>query len=391
MNIGIVTTWFERGAAYVSRQYRRTLESKHRVLIYARGGEERPIGDAVWDDPQVTWGHPGTQPVLTAVDLEDFARWVTVNTLDIVMFNEQHWWRPVVLCTEMRIVVGAYVDYYTHETLPLFGLYDFLLCNTRRHYRAFDWHPRAAYVPWGTDVDMFRPRSFAAVHPGCVTFFHSAGMNPWRKGTDLVVRAFSRLRGRCRLFIHTQHSLECLSPGIDRLLGEMQDAGKASVHIGTVGAPGLYVNGDVYVYPSRLDGIGLSVAEALASGLPVIATDCPPMTEFVDAQNGRLVRVCREEPRDDGYFWPQCEVDLEDLVRQMQWFVDHDHEVPELKRAARASAETRMNWELNAAGVADLFTAAKQRGPGDKAAAVARVELFEREWCGAGWYPAGGC
>ena len=32
--------------------------------------------------------------------------------------------------------------------------------------------------------------------------------------------------------------------------------------------------GDVFVYPSRLEGIGLCVPEALACGLPVITTDC---------------------------------------------------------------------------------------------------------------------
>lgn len=41
MNVGIVTTWFERGAAYVSRQYLEALrsDSNNSVYIYARGGD----------------------------------------------------------------------------------------------------------------------------------------------------------------------------------------------------------------------------------------------------------------------------------------------------------------------------------------------------------------
>lgn len=39
MNIGIVRTWFERGAAYVSRQYMEVLAERHNIFIYARGGE----------------------------------------------------------------------------------------------------------------------------------------------------------------------------------------------------------------------------------------------------------------------------------------------------------------------------------------------------------------
>ena len=43
MNIGIVTTWFERGGAYVSRQYRDLLKNDFNVFIYARGGEQSRV------------------------------------------------------------------------------------------------------------------------------------------------------------------------------------------------------------------------------------------------------------------------------------------------------------------------------------------------------------
>ena len=56
MKIGIVTTWFERGAAYVSRQFKQILEKEHDVYIYARGGEEYAIGDPNWDGDFVWWG-----------------------------------------------------------------------------------------------------------------------------------------------------------------------------------------------------------------------------------------------------------------------------------------------------------------------------------------------
>lgn len=38
MNIGFVSTWFERGAAYVTRQYVDALRNEHNVYVYARGG-----------------------------------------------------------------------------------------------------------------------------------------------------------------------------------------------------------------------------------------------------------------------------------------------------------------------------------------------------------------
>ena len=58
MNVGIVTTWFERGAAYVSRQYLEALrsDSNNSVYIYARGGESYARNQSEWDRDFVTWG-----------------------------------------------------------------------------------------------------------------------------------------------------------------------------------------------------------------------------------------------------------------------------------------------------------------------------------------------
>ena len=56
MNIGIITTWFERGAAYVSKQFEDIFSLNHNVFIYARGGEKYAKGDPKWNRPNVTWG-----------------------------------------------------------------------------------------------------------------------------------------------------------------------------------------------------------------------------------------------------------------------------------------------------------------------------------------------
>ena len=89
MNIGIVTTWFERGAAYVSRQFRDVLASEHDVFIYARGGEKFAIGDPNWDLDYVTWAKQPTTFAFTDINLEDFQRWLISNNIELVIFNEQ--------------------------------------------------------------------------------------------------------------------------------------------------------------------------------------------------------------------------------------------------------------------------------------------------------------
>ncbi len=377
MNIGIITTWFERGAAYVSRQYREVLQGPHEVFIYARSGEKFAIDDPRWNDDRVTWAKQGVVPVPMSMDLDHFASWLREKRIDVAFFNEQHWWEPVVLCDRLKVTCGAYIDYYTRETVPLFGAYDFLICNTRRHFSVFENHPRAVYIPWGTDLDVFRPRTLAPVRPGEVTFFHSGGMNPPRKGTDYVIRAFAALDGPCRLVIHSQLNLESVLPDLGSTISGLVGAGRLEIRQETVGAPGLYHLGDVYVYPSRLDGIGLTVAEALACGLPVITTDNPPMNEFVDGTNGRVVRVKSHGERQDGYYWPQSFVDEEDLKIQMQSMVQDPDSLASRKTAARQYAEKNLDWRKNAAPLAEIFGSMQRSASPSKAAAIRAAKQFE--------------
>lgn len=347
MNIGIVTTWFERGAGYVSRQYRDLLKNDHNVYVYARGGEQYAAGDAAWDGPFVTWAKCSQLPVLTPIDEEDFRRWLTESSLDLVLFNEQRWWLPVLWCRELGLATCAYVDHYTKETVELFAGYDLLLCNTKRHYEAFSWHPGARYLPWGTDVGLFAPSTFEPVQNGVVTFFHSAGMSPDRKGTDLVIQAFAKLSGPKRLVLHSQRDLLTQFPDLAPLVADLSGRGELTIVGKTVPAPGCYHLGDVYVYPSRLEGIGLTVAEALACGLPAIVPDQPPMNEFVNEDCGKKVQVERLHFRYDGYYWPQCEVAIPSLVAQMQWYMDRRGELAQFKRAARRHAVEHLDWSHN--------------------------------------------
>ncbi|MBD2176926.1 MSMEG_0565 family glycosyltransferase [Pseudanabaena sp. FACHB-1998] len=51
----------------------------------------------------------------------------------------------------------------------------------------------------------------------------------------------------------------------------------------------LYRCADAFVFPSAKEGWGLVIMEAIASGLPVITSDCLPFTEFLSHQSALLV------------------------------------------------------------------------------------------------------
>lgn len=289
MNIGIVTTWFERGAAYVSRQFMNILAETDNVFIYARGGEQYAIGDPKWDLPNVYWSKRSSAGKRIHgdmyIDRKEFKKWISDNQIDIILFNEQQWTTPVIWCNEWKIPTIAYVDYYKENTIPWFNIYDAVLCNTKRHSFAFRNHPQHIYLKWGTDINLYTPVSVTNKVP---TFFNSAGMSPLRKGTDLVIQSFYNIpnRSEAKLLIHTQVSLVSHMPNLQNIIKEMQEEGSLEIIEGTISAPGLYHRADVYVYPSRLDGIGLTLMEAAASGLACITVDNPPMNEFVDNSFG---------------------------------------------------------------------------------------------------------
>ncbi|EGR0107144.1 glycosyl transferase, partial [Vibrio vulnificus] len=135
MKVGIVTTWFERGAAYVSKQFKEALEkSGYQVFIYSRGGEDlTEVKGLEWRGNEVYEGKKVHFPESTYIDLNDFECWLLDNNIDTVLFNEQRWLPPVLLCKKIGIRSGAYIDYYTKETVSSFKFYDFLICNTKRH------------------------------------------------------------------------------------------------------------------------------------------------------------------------------------------------------------------------------------------------------------------
>lgn len=359
MKIGIVTTWFERGAAYVSRQYRDVLEKAgHEVFVFARGGEAFAKGNPDWDGPRVRWAAGTFATDRSGIAPRDFRRWLRETGVSAVLFNEQRTLWPMALCSRLGVKTVAYVDYYTKETVRDFAIYDGLICNTRRHASVFDWHPHCLYVPWGTDTALFSPsgrRWPELVDPGAVTFFHSAGFAPGRKGTDLLLKAFDRVGAPARLVIHSQKDVLATFPDLREIVDRLRSSGRLSVLEETIPAPGAYDRGDVYVYPSRLDGIGLTVCEALSCGLPVVVPDEPPMNEFPDGDSGVLVPVASRRPRADGYYWPMCIADVDSLAETMERLARDPARVRAMKRSARDLALRERTWESNATAVSAFF------------------------------------
>ncbi len=352
MNIGFVSTWFERGAAYVTKSYVELLKDKHNVMVYARGGERFAKGDPEWDMPYVTWS-----PKLlgTNINYSHIKKWLTENNIEVLFFNEQN---EIDIVYRIKknfpdIKLGSYIDYYKENTVKEFFIYDFLICNTKRHFSVFKDHPQCFYVPWGTNVGLFKPGKKRDAE---LTFFHSAGMSN-RKGTTYAIDAFldGEIYKKAKLIVHSQRNFE-------ESFGYKTDILKRhniEVIESTVSSPGLYHLGDIYVYPTMLDGLGLTMYEALSVGLPVIATDHPPMNEVINNEVGYLVEVDYLRSRHDGYYWPLSIIKKESLIKGMKYFVDHPEEVSRMKKNARKEAVEKWSWADRRDKINDIFMNAK--------------------------------
>lgn len=172
------------------------------------------------------------------------------------------------------------------------------------------------------------------------TFFHNAGwlgIN-YRKMTPAVILAFdaiSRHNPDVTLFIHAQAEPEKLPPQIVNIV---HNNTRITYHVETVPAPGLYHKGSILVFPSKLEGLGLPLLEGMACGLPAIATDAPPMNEFVqDDYNGLLVKVAQRLTRQDNIAFPEEIVDMNDLVFKMDYLIKNPELVYKMQNNARNS------------------------------------------------------
>jgi glycosyltransferase involved in cell wall biosynthesis len=84
-----------------------------------------------------------------------------------------------------------------------------------------------------------------------------------------------------------------------------------------------YRAADVIVFPSHFEGFGLALIEAMACGLPALASDAGIAPELVTPPGGRVVAAG----------------DVDALVDGLRWFADRRDDLPAMGRAARAQAQ----------------------------------------------------
>lgn len=165
----------------------------------------------------------------------------------------------------------------------------------------------ADVVTSGVDTDRFReypPADAATLRAragaaGRTLFLTVGGIEP-RKATRDLIEALAMLRHEMTpppvLALVGGHSFQDHRAYAESVLARARElgleTGKDVVLLGTVPdaeLTGWYHAADVFVFPSVNEGWGLALLEAMAAGLPVVATDIPVFREFLNGNQALLV------------------------------------------------------------------------------------------------------
>jgi glycosyltransferase involved in cell wall biosynthesis len=202
--------------------------------------------------------------------------------------------------------------------------------------RAFDSSIEIPIIPNGVDVGRFD----ASARDWSTAQILSVGRLVHQKGLDLGLRALAQLQD-----LKWEWSIAGDGPQVQSLLGLARELGVGD----RVTFPGWqsrqdlakwYHRSTLFLFPSRHEGMPNAVLEAMASGLPVVATRIAGNEELVvDGFTGRLVN-------------PEDVPSLRDGLREMLTDVQAREQ---MGRAARTRVEMEYSWMNTARQYAELL------------------------------------
>jgi glycosyltransferase involved in cell wall biosynthesis len=360
MRVGIVTKWFASGQAVVSRQLRSALdELGHDTFIFAkpgkgpRAGAER-VADPVWDQPGVIHA---TEADPSAAE---YGEWAQSNSLDAVLCDQNDQFEEIASLRDSGVrTIGRFVweSFAPDHVDPAKRAYDVIYSFTKaeqERYRGFGidsplltWgcHPELIALAPQAEADRARDELIRFVVPG--SFMGK------RKPFPEIVEAFTRTSDpRFRLLIRGQvdrkaGKLEKAAGGDERVVIELEDR-LTDEHMRQ------FAGCDVCLSPSRWEGLGLPLYEAIAVGMPSITNDSPPMNEVViDGVNGICVDSVPWGEAGSGI--PAFDPDFDQLTAAIERLGD-DGERARLAAGALELRNGERSWERTVEGLKELLS-----------------------------------
>jgi glycosyltransferase involved in cell wall biosynthesis len=218
---------------------------------------------------------------------------------------------------------------------------------------------RIRVVPEGVDASRFRPAAKRTARP-CFRFL-CVGKWEERKGSADLVRTFIHEfhpDEPVELVMHAHHPFDPVRDVRQLVDEEMRAQGRTSARIVVsepidfAGLVRLMQESDAFVLPTRAEGWGLPILEAMAVGLPCIVTDYGGHRTFANEQNSYLIKVEALEWAYDPVSFPTrfafgrwARPELSHLARLMRHVVEHPEEARAKGALARQDALEKWSWD----------------------------------------------
>ncbi|MGA2404628.1 MAG: glycosyltransferase [Syntrophobacteraceae bacterium] len=159
---------------------------------------------------------------------------------------------------------------------------------------------RVQVVPNGVNIDQFHPGVPEYALESSRKFrFLFVGGGLWRKGVDILLdaygSAFSRSDDVVLIIKDLPQQKIYIDQGLSNIISQMQKDPRApeilhlKTALGPEQLPGLYTASDCLVHPYRAEGFALPVLEAMACGIPVIATAGGSTDDFCSPEQVFLI------------------------------------------------------------------------------------------------------
>lgn len=354
-----MTKWFASGQAVVSRQIRSALDDLgHETFILAKQGKgpraqmER-VADPVWDQPGVTYSAEADIPV------EEYRAWIADNSIEVVMTDQNDQFDEIAALRADGVrTIGRFVweSFAPADAEPAKAAYEVIYSFTRaeqERYRGFGIE--SPLLTWGCHPELVALAAQAGADRAAdelVRFVVPGSFMGKRKPFLEIVEAFTRARGEhLRLLVRGQvdrkgGKLEKAAGGDERVMIELEDR-PTDEHMRQ------FAGCDVCLSPSRWEGLGLPLYEAIAVGMPSITNDSPPMNEVViDGVNGICVDSVPWGEAGSGI--PAFDPDFDQLTAAIERLGDADERERLIAGAIRLR-ETDRSWDRTKEGLAALL------------------------------------
>lgn len=119
----------------------------------------------------------------------------------------------------------------------------------------------------------------------------SIGRYAYEKGNDLLLRAWSKVEKSCKDWTLDIYGMGDQRPYRDLMFELEIDEDRCHLHGSITKVNDVYLTSSIFALPSRFEGFGLVIIEAMAFGVPVVAFDCEngPRNIISNYQDGILV------------------------------------------------------------------------------------------------------